>query len=115
MIVALQETTNWTSNVPNHIYFVDEDQDKLVGYVIDGKPVVLKRSMQFNRSGRTFKLIKMAIPVGIKSSELIQPKLIKVIGSKNNVYYIDPIKKTCTCPGFKYRNICRHVQEHLDC
>ena len=40
-------------------------------------------------------------------------KRIEFIGSKGNTYYVtdEDGKISCTCPGYKYRGKCKHVDE----
>ena len=62
-------------------------------------------SNQFSKSRRKF------IKIGERHEEL-ESHIIKVTGSKGNVYLVDTEKKTCTCPGFTFRGNCKHVKEY---
>ena len=108
MIEILQEVTDWGKyKVNNGVYHVN-GAGKLVGYQVnqDSELQVLKvPSTQFSKSGRKFKKI------GERAEELAK-HIIEVQGSKGNVYYVDTVKQTCTCPGFTFRGNCKHVKEY---
>jgi hypothetical protein len=107
MIDILQEVTDWGKyKVNNGIYHVN-GSGQLVAYQPnkDAEIQVLNiPSTQFSKARRKFKKI------GERAEELAN-HIVKVEGSKGNIYYVDIIKKTCTCPGFTYRGNCKHVKE----
>ena len=108
MIEILQETTDWGKyKVNNGVYHVNSS-GKLVAFQanIDSPIQELNvPSTQFSKSRRKF------IKIGEREEEL-ESHIIKVTGSKGNVYLVDTEKKTCTCPGFTYRGHCKHVKEY---
>lgn len=57
----LQETTKWDSAVPNHIYYVTDNKERLLAYIKTGsnEPVVLSKPMKFSTRYRTFKELKI--------------------------------------------------------
>lgn len=57
---ALQETTKWAGNTPNHIYYVDDSRRKLFAYfnVVTKKVVRLKTPITLEIRNRTFKELK---------------------------------------------------------
>lgn len=104
---ALRETTDWgKASVPNHVYLLDGNN--LVAYIKHGtkNPFYFKNPIKgFDKRGRKF--------VEVKPNPFKQKKVaatIEVKGSKGNVYYVDPEAKTCTCPGFTFRGICKHLE-----
>ena len=107
MIEILQEVTDWGKyKVNNGIYHVN-GSGQLVAYQKNKKSVVQVLnvpSANFSKSRRKF------VKIGQREEKLAS-HIIKVQGSKGNVYLVDTIKKTCTCPGFTYRGNCKHVKE----
>ena len=106
MIQILQEVTDWGKfKVNNGIYHIN-GAGSLVAYQVNADSVVqvLKTpSKQFSKSRRKF------VKIGERPEELAS-HIIEVKGSKGNVYYVDTIKSTCTCPGFTFRGKCKHVK-----
>lgn len=103
---AIREVTDWNGNTPNHTYLVDGT--KLVAYIAAGskEPFYFKDPLNFDRRGRKFQTLKTS-PFSLEKKET----RIKVLGSKGNVYWVDPEAQTCTCPGFTYRGTCKHLSE----
>jgi hypothetical protein len=108
MILAV-ETTVWETNVPNHAYLLSDDKSKVYGYAKKGTENIewFKKPIDFSIRGRKFNVLKTGLnnPLSIEPPSV--PQGIKVQGSKGAVYYINNGK--CTCPGFKYRGVCKHV------
>ena len=104
MILAV-ETTVWETVVPNHAYILSDDKSKAYGYAKRGTENIewFKKPIDFSIRGRKFHVLK----TGLYNPPSIEPPGIKVLGSKGAVYYVDNGK--CTCPGFKYRGVCKHV------
>jgi len=108
-MIAIQETTVWKGDIqPNHTYLMDGS--KAVSYIPKGttKIITLPKPLTIDRRGRTFIELKKN-PFKIK----VESNLIKVIGSKGNTYWVDPDLNTCTCPGFTFRNYCKHLDSVL--
>ncbi len=108
MIEILQEVTDWGKyKVNNGVYHVNS-AGKLVAYQVNQDSevqVLTKPSNLFSKSRRKF------VKIGKRAEEL-NKNIIKVTGSKGNVYLVDTEKNTCTCPGFTYRGYCKHVKEY---
>ena len=103
MIEILQEVTDWGSaSVFNGIYHVD-DTGRLVAYQSEHELKTFKNPLKgFDKRGR--KLEKVGI-----IDEPTASNVIIVKGSKGNEYKI--IDGQCSCPGFVYRNDCKHIKE----
>jgi hypothetical protein len=97
MILAV-EVTDW--EWPNHTYKLSADLSKCYGYIkaSNGEETTFKQPIRFDIRGRKFNKAEILEEVEYDK---------KVIGSKGDVYYVHDNK--CTCPGFKYRGVCKHV------
>lgn len=105
---AVVETTVWSdSNSANHTYLFDGN--KMLAYIKVGSttPHYFSKPITIDKRGRKFVTAKPNPFKKIKEKSSI----IKVSGSKGNVYSIDTDEKTCTCPGFMYRGTCKHITE----
>ena len=105
---ALRETTVWAGNAVNHTYLLDGNN--LVAYIRAGtnSPYYFKSPIKgFDKRARKFELVTpnpFDVPV-------LASHLITVEGSKGQVYTVDTIEGTCTCPGYTFRGACKHVKE----
>lgn len=107
MIEILQEVTDWGKyKVNNGVYHVDSS-GRLVAYQVNQDSEVKELnvpSTQFSKTRRKF------VKIG-EREEKVDKHIIKVQGSKGNVYLVDTEKSTCTCPGATYRGHCKHLKE----
>jgi hypothetical protein len=107
---AFLETTKWEGNTPNHTYLLEGD--RAIAYIKAGsnEQFYFSKPLTIDKRGRTFKKVDNPFtrvnPLGLTANE---PALIEVKGSKGEMYYIDPIAKSCTCSGFKFRGKCKHT------
>ena len=115
-----QETTDWGSaTAKNHIYYLSDDRSKMVGYIKYGTVNLFKfkQPISFYTKGRQFEVLKTkgeADSVYFAKSDTFVPKsAIIVKGSNGAEYHITKIgnKYSCTCPGFAFRHVCKHVTE----
>jgi hypothetical protein len=108
---AVVETTEWSdkSVLGNHTYLFDGS--KMVAYVKRGEtvPFYFKNPITIDKRGRKFVIAKPNPFKAIKEKDTI----IKVSGSKGQVYSVDTEAKTCSCMGFGFRGKCRHLSELL--
>lgn len=63
----------------------------------------------------SFSSIRQVVKLNSKGTVAEQPQIPTwtIAGSKGSVYNVklDGRKYSCTCPGFQFRNHCRHVEE----
>lgn len=103
---AVKEVTKWEGDIQaNHTYLLDGD--KMVAYIKFGKgdPFYFKNPIRIDKRGRKFERLTIN-PFDVK----IKSDLVEVKGSKGNSYFVDPVEKTCTCPGFTFRGTCKHIE-----
>ena len=107
MIEILQEVTDWGKyKVNNGVYHIN-GAGSFVAYQVNPYAelqVLNSPSKQYSKSRRYF------TKIGERAEELAK-HIIEVQGSKGNVYHVDTIKTTCTCPGYTFRGNCKHVKQ----
>lgn len=115
MITMLQETTDWGDHpVKNGVYHVNE-HDQLVAYHAPGGELQEYKTpmKRFSKARRKFVVLDTYEEDDVDTSVL----RIEFEGSKGNTYYVtveDGITQ-CTCPGYKFRGNCKHVNEVIEC
>jgi len=119
-MLVLKEITEWNSEtkVPNHIYFVSDNKEKLFAYVKEsgGEVFQFRAPYKFNTRYRKFKEIPNTFNYSVEeSTPEFAGKIIKVAGSKGNEYTITVNGKDvqCNCSGFKFRGKCKHAENVL--
>jgi len=101
---AYQEVTRWSVTTPNHIYLLDGN--KMHAYIPVGKaPVYFKKPITIDLRGRKFEILKSNPFAKVKEDS----SLIKITGSKGQIYTVNTIDKSCSCPGYTFRGKCKHV------
>lgn len=117
----MQEITDWgTHNTPNHIYYLNDDKSKMVGYIKAGTKALFKfkKPITIDVRGRKFVELKDRktesdeVYFGKKQTEFKPKDAIEVQGSNGKVYLLTKNangKYNCTCPGFSFRHTCKHV------
>jgi len=116
MAQAYKETTVWEdgSTSINHTYLLEGD--KMIAYMRSqtSVPFYFKKPIMISRSKRTFELVEpnpfelAAVPQVVVAQE---SNIREIEGSKGAVYYLNTDSLTCTCPGYTYRGVCKHVKE----
>jgi hypothetical protein len=103
-MVFVRETTQWTTDTPNHVYILDDRMHHMIAYVPEGSRRVhrFKSPIAIDRKGRTFVPLDGHAP---------KPTVTRVTGSQGQTYIVAPDGSNCTCPGFQFRSKCRHVAE----
>lgn len=113
-----QETTQWRTTVQNHIYYLSDDKRKMVGYIRQGSSELFKFSkpMNFDSKGRKLTVLPLKgepdsvyFPKNTDTSSMSTS--VEVEGSNGKKYYLSKVANrwTCTCPGFQFRNKCKHT------
>jgi len=108
-----QETTKWTSDVPNGIYLMDDSKSKMYAYIKAGSKSVFKfkNPIRIDTRGRTFVAVKNTFDFSMEEESTNRKWQVK--GSKGDVYTVEETENglTCSCSGFKFRGNCRHIKE----
>jgi len=104
-MIAMKEITVWDLDFqPNHTYLFDGS--KAVAYIPNGSndAVYFNKPLRIDRARRKFIELK-----NNPFKRVIQTNLIRIVGSRGDIYHVDPDLKTCTCNGFTYRGRCKHI------
>ena len=112
---VLQEITEWVSEtpVPNHIYFVSDNREKVFAYrkASGGEVFQFKAPYKFNTRYRKFREVPNTFNYTVEeATPVFTGRIIKVQGSKGAEYTVtvDGKHVTCSCAGFKFRSRCKH-------
>jgi len=114
-----QETTDWgDAKALNHIYYLNEDKTRMVGYIKHGTTELFKfkNPITIEVRGRKFVELKdrKGEPDSVYFGKKEEPKkdVITVKGSNGKEYFVEKVgsKYTCTCPGFIFRHKCKHIE-----
>ena len=107
---VFEETTQWETNTPNHIYFLDDSKSKMYAYIKfgQGQPFRFKNPIRIDIRGRKFRevanqwMFSIDEPLG---------RSWKITGSKGDVYTVSEENGSlsCSCSGFKFRGNCKHI------
>jgi hypothetical protein len=109
-----KETTEWSDNMPNGVYLLDDAKEKMYAYVAPGTGIVktFKNPIRISTKGRKFKIVENTYDYEIPGEKAEQPRW-EVMGSKGDKYYVTKTEDglSCTCSGFKFRGECKHVKQ----
>lgn len=115
---AFLETTEWNDSAvqPNHVYWMDDAKGKMYAYARWGNPndtQTFKKPISIDARSRKFVEVRHDIYGWTDPEEVAVNPTWTVAGSKGSKYVVelDGTSYTCTCPGFKFRGACRHIEE----
>lgn len=112
---AYREITAWADGATaiNHTYLLAGD--KMLAYIQHGtsQPFHFAKPIVISRSGRKFQLVEPNPFESVFSVVVpqVRANTREIDGSKGARYILDLDLKTCTCPGYTYRGVCKHVKE----
>ncbi len=105
MAEAFREVTQWKDNTPTGVYLLEGD--KCFAFCnYKGEITTFAKPLQIDKRGRKFEKVQNLFDVKVEAD----PALVAVAGSKGATYYVDPVNKTCTCPGHTFRGKCKHTE-----
>jgi len=117
---AFLEITKWEGQdfQPNHVYWMDDAKNRTYAYARWGNPndtQTFKKPLPMDLRGRKFVEVRHDIYgwTDPKDEPISTNPTWRVAGSKGAEYVVekDGSVYTCSCPGFKFRGACRHIQE----
>ena len=115
-----QEVTDWGDNIPNHIYYMKDDKSSTVGYIKHGTKKLFKFKSPIAIDVRGRKFVELKDKKGepdsvyfVKKEEVKSTDVITVEGSNGKKYTLEKVagKYVCSCPGFTFRQKCKHSDE----
>ncbi len=105
------ETTVWEEAFqPNHIYLMDGEKALAYIRLPSNEPKVFSKPLKLDLRYRTFK--QMPGPLPKDKAEV--PVTREVKGSKGEVYTVNDAEGTCSCPGYKFRGSCKHIEKPVE-
>ena len=110
---VFEEITQWETNTPNHIYFLDDSKSKMYAFIKAGEKSVFtfKNPIRISTRGRTFVPVKNTFNYKIKEDTVEQKWT--VTGSKGDKYVVRMADNMlqCSCTGYKYHGKCKHADQ----
>ena len=108
---AVREITVWDLDFqPNHTYLLDGE--RIVAYIPKGTGeirVSKSGKVKLDRRNRKFEKVDIKLFGDLTTQK--DPNIIEVMGSKGNSYFVNKEERTCTCPGYKFRGACKHIEQ----
>ena len=110
MIKILREITGTVNGFTYqpHLYYVRGD--KLVWFQVGDYSRGLDKyavPKKFDRARRKFETIG-------EIEEETPVNIVEVAGSNGNKYQVDLDEKNCSCPGYKFRGTCKHIEQAIN-
>ena len=106
---VLREITDWGSHRVNNNDYIVNNAGKLLAYrkATQGEWEILSGKMRFDRSRRKFLKLDEEVPEQLKVHHFVPAGALVYKSSNGNEYMV--IDGTCTCPGYKFRRKCKHL------
>jgi hypothetical protein len=105
-------TADWSGNIPNHIYLLNDSRDRMRGYIPVGsdKLILFKSSLPFDSRRRKIKEVSNRWN-WTDDTAVSADKTWQVTGSRGDIYTVTETETglTCSCSGFRFRGRCRHI------
>jgi hypothetical protein len=109
-------TADWSVDISNHIYLLNDSRDRMRGYVPSGtdKLILFKNALPFDVRRRKIKQVENRW--NWVDDSVSSEKTWKVSGSRGDIYTVTETETglTCSCSGFKFRGQCRHIKTMKD-
>jgi hypothetical protein len=114
MAQAYREITAWEdgNTAINHTYYLEGDS--MLAYMPYGKTQAtwFTKPIRIDRRGRKFLTLKVN---PFDEPFWVVPNVVEltrtVAGSNGAQYVVNLEAKTCTCPGYTFRGVCKHVKQ----
>lgn len=117
----IKEVTEWNAGyaVPNHTYYVNDAGKVAIGYIRESDTAFIKFSKPFtlDTRGRKFTVLRQrgepdsvyfATVETPKAAPSVETRTVEGSGGKTYTLTKAGNRWTCSCPGFTFRNKCRH-------
>lgn len=116
---AMMEVTDWAGGVNadriSHLYWMDGDV--ALAYCKAGTvdPIYFSRPFRMDLRGRKFVKVRVHPFVEIETEGSTEgstkANTKEVQGKSGKTYIVDMTNGTCTCPSFKFRGTCKHIND----
>ena len=109
----LREITVWkvAYRQPNHVYLLDGDRVMAYQPWGQGQVVTCSGTVKLDRRGRRFQEVRSRAFDHLLKKAPRSSSVIRVKGSRGDIYEVNVEDNTCTCAGFRFRGGCRHLAQ----